>query len=128
MENKLPSVKKIKKSTPIQFVANSNIITKLYQVIGFLSKTISDEKIQAYGKEVESIDEIIKGNKMFSEEWMIHVTTLAFLISQLEDAALKQGLVYEEDGEKVLKETEEILSKIIGEDSSLSDQSQSQPE
>lgn len=128
MNTKLPSVKKIKKSTPIQFVANSNMITRLYQVMAFLSKSISSDQIKKYSEEAEHLMDIVKGNKEFSEEWMIHVTTISVIIKQLEDAAEQQGLVYEEPAEDSLKTLESIISNLTEDDSLLPDQSQLQPE
>lgn len=128
MENTLPKGKAIKKGSIIKFDANANIITKLYQVISFMSKSITTDQIEKYQKEMDSFLEITKGKKEFTEEWMPHVTTLSLLIYQLETAAEQQGLVYETDSEAEFKNLEETLKNFIGEDNLSTDQFQSEPE
>jgi len=129
MENSLPKSKIIKRGTIIKFDANANIIERLYQAIGFISKSITKEQISQYEKEMtNSFVDITKGKKEFSEEWMIHVTTLSILIQQLEAAAFEQNLVEEVAGDDLLTNAEAMIKNIIGEDSQSTDQSQSEPE
>jgi DNA-binding ferritin-like protein (Dps family) len=129
MENSLPKSRIIKKGTLIKFDANANIIQRLYQVISFMLKSITREQISQYEKEMTtSFVEISKGNKEFSEEWMIHITTLSILIQQLEAAADEQNLIEEVAGEDLLKNAEAMIKNVIEEGSQLTDQSQSEPE
>jgi len=128
MENTIPKGKAIKKGVIIKFDANSNIITKLYQVISFMSKSITTDQIEKYKKEMDSFLEISKGDKQFTEEWMTHITTLGLLIQQLEYAAEQQGLVYEIDMKDAVKNMEETIKSIIEDDSLLTDLSQLSPE
>jgi len=125
MENSLPKSKIIKRGTIIKFNANANIIERLYQAIGFILKPITKEQVSQYEKEMTtSFTDITKGKKEFSEEWMIHVTTLSILIQQLEAAAFEQNLVEEVAGDDLLTNAEAMIKNIIGEDSQSTDQSQ----
>jgi hypothetical protein len=128
MDIKLPLVKKIKKGTPIQFVANSNMIAKLYEALNFFFKEITAEQVEKYKKEIQFLLEINQKKKQFSEEWMIHVTTLTIIVQQLEGAAEEQGLVYEEPAETTLKDLENVITTLTEDDSLLTDLSQLSPE
>lgn len=128
MENKLPPVKKIKKNSKIKLEINANVITKLYEVLGFISKSVTPEQIEKYKKELNEFDKIIKNEQSFTEEWMISTTTITILINQLESFAEQQGLVYEEPAENTFNVIENIIKSVTEEDIPLDPQSQSQPE
>lgn len=124
----MEKVKIIKKGVIIKFNANSNIIEKLYGIIAYMAKSLDEDQIEQYKKELESWPLIIKNEKQFSEEWMFHMTSLSILIEQLQNAAEEQGLFDEVDSKEVLGQIEKTLKTFI-EDSTQPDLlSQSQPE
>jgi hypothetical protein len=128
MENISQKTKIIKKNVIVKFEVNTNVISRLYQALVYFSKSYSEQDLEKYKKEAESLADIIKGEKQFSEEWMIHLTTLSILIQQLEAAAEKQNLTEEVSTEDLFKKLENSLKNIIGEDIQSDPQSQEQPE
>lgn len=124
----MEKVKIIKKGVIIKFNANSNIIEKLYGIIAYMAKSLDEDQIEQYKKELESWPLIIKNEKQFSEEWMFHMTSLSILIEQLQNAAEEQGLFDEVDSKEVLGQIEQTLKTFIEDNTQPDLLSQSQPE
>jgi hypothetical protein len=125
MDNIIPNLKVLKKDAIVDVKISAWMIEKLNESLSiFLNLfSITKEEMDEFYEEAKNIKEIyIRKEKEFSKAWMYPVATITILLQDIERAAEKQNLLSEITAEDYLK------SVINTDDSSLADQSQSQPE
>lgn len=94
----------IKKDAVVDIKIGSGFLKKLQELLMHVTKDISKEDIARYNEEVKKVTSV---SYEFSEEWMNSVTTISFLIKNIEQSAVDQGHTYQADFEKTIKELEE---------------------
>jgi len=91
----MDKVKMIKKDAIIQIGIGTGFLQQIQKVILFLVKDLKQEQLDEYKKQAElkSKDNTYE----FTEEWMVALTNLSFLLRDVEQKADEQGESYEAD-------------------------------
>jgi hypothetical protein len=121
MENS--KIKLIDKNAIINLPVSSGMIEKLQETVTYFAKDLTEEQLNQYAKELPDYIAISKKEKNFSEPWMYAMTTLTFLLKDIEKQADLQGYSKEVDAQAYIK-----AFAPIEEDIQPDPQSQSQPE
>lgn len=99
----LPNAKIIKKDAVINLQVSTGMLQKIQQLAAYFVKDLTEEQITKYKEEFPNYKDISKGEKQFSEPWMYPVTTVRFLLEEIDAAAEKQGLTYEMNLEEFIR-------------------------
>jgi hypothetical protein len=103
MENTSIKAKFIKRDANVSIQLGGWFIEKLIEVLTYIGKDIPTDKINKYHEELKDLNDIIKNEKQFSEEWMKHVTTLSLMLQEIDRQAVLQDQSIEEDIETYFK-------------------------
>lgn len=128
MENVLPPIKVIRQDAVIKLNIGTGMIERLQEVIGYFAKQITDEDLAKYQEEFKDYQKIAKKEKEFSQPWMYPVTTLSFLLQEIEKQADLQGFTSEMQMEEYVKSKIDKPDSFTAKDNQSAPQSQSQPE
>jgi hypothetical protein len=103
MENTLPPIKVIDKDAIIKLEIGTGMIERIQEILEYFAKQVTQEQIDKYNVEVVDFEKISRKEKEFTEEWMIPVTTLSFLLKEIEKQADLQGFTKETNMEDYVK-------------------------
>ena len=103
MENKTPEIVVIDKNAIVKFTVTAGMIERLQGVMSYLIKEKTEEQFQAFYEEFKSYNEIAKGQKAFTEEWMTPLTTMVLFLKEIEKEADVQGFLIKVDLEEYIK-------------------------
>lgn len=87
----------VKPDALIEVKVGTGFLKKIQGVFIHLLANKTEEELATLSKELEKQEES-------EDEWIESVKTLSILIRTLEEEAIKQNLVYEDDYENVIKE------------------------
>lgn len=114
----MAKVTMIKKDAVISIRISAAFLQRIQKVMFSLVMDKTPEEVDSFKQQADKIREDQNYNPQFSEDWMEDVFTLSILINEVESTLIKEGHTYEE----------EVADNISQLESSLPDQSQSQPE
>ena len=114
----MSKVTMIKKDAVVSIKVSAAFLKKKKKVMFSLIIDKSPEEIEQFKTEADKIKQEENYLPQFSEDWMDNLFTMTVLINEVESTIIKEGLTYEE----------EVPDNVNPLESSLPDQSQSQPE
>lgn len=82
------ALKFLKNDAIVKIDVGSGFVQRIQQILMFILKDVSQEKIEEYRQ-------MVVDKKELTEPWMEHVTTISVLLKEIEDKADAQGLSYE---------------------------------
>ena len=114
----MSKVTMIKKDAVVSIKVSAAFLQRVQKVMFSLIIDKSPEEIEQFKTEADKIKQEENYLPQFSEDWMDNLFTMTVLINEVESTIIKEGLTYEE----------EVPDNVNPLESSLPDQSQSQPE
>jgi hypothetical protein len=84
------TLKFLKNDALVKIVVSSSFVSRLQQLLFFIIKDVSKEKLEEYKR-------LIEEKKESDDEILDHIITISALLKDIEDKADEQGLSFESD-------------------------------
>ncbi len=84
------TVKMIKKDAVINIGIGTGFLQNLQKLLFYVAADLTQEQLDEYKRQAEAQQD-------FTEDWMMHLTTISVLIRELEKCAEEQGHTYESE-------------------------------
>jgi hypothetical protein len=84
------TLKFLKNDALVKIVVSSSFVSRLQQLLFYIIKDVSKEKLEEYKRLVEE-------KKESDDEILNHIITISALLKDIEDKADEQGLSFESD-------------------------------
>lgn len=92
-------VKMIKKDAVINVGIGAGFLQNLQKLLFYIAADLTQEQLDEYKRQAEAQQD-------FTEDWMMHLTTISVLIREIEKLAEQQGQTYDADLDSLTKQQE----------------------
>lgn len=95
----MSKIQMLKKDAVVDIKIGTGFLKKLQEALIEVSSNHTEEEVNQFRQLVDSKSEL-------TEPWMETVLTIITLVKAIEEEAIKQGLVYDEDVDNVINQQE----------------------